>query len=205
MTLIEKQYIKQYHSVRLKCKNLARSKMMGWTSKKVQQIRFQVITSLFNFDNASVLDLGCGDGDFNLFLELHYSIFHYIGIDLHESFIHFAKERFKEKTNTWFYNTDFTHCQLPKVDIVVACGALSYRSHDPNYYINCIEKFYNSANKALIFNMLNEDFFESGQLIVAHNKDHVFEQCKEICNNVILKDGYLDNDFTIIMTKSTQI
>ena len=113
----------------------------------------------------------------------------------------YAKERFIAHKNTWFYNTDFTRCQLPKVDVVVACGALSYRCHDPNYYIDCIEQFYHSANKALIFNMLNQDFFESGQLIVAHKKVHIFEQCQNICNNVILKEGYLDNDFTILMRK----
>ena len=49
--------------------------------------------------------------------------------------------------------------------------------------------------------MLNQDYFESGQLIVAHNKVHIFEQCQKICNDVILKEGYLDNDFTVIMSK----
>lgn len=203
MTIIEKQQIKQYHSVRLKDKNLSRSKMMGWTSKQVQQIRFKTVTSLFNFNDVSVLDLGCGDGDFKHYLDERFSNFHYIGLDFQKSFIAYAKERFKDENNTWFYNTDFAHCQLPKVDVVIACGALSYKSHDSNYYIDCIKQFYHSANKAFIFNMLNQDFFESGQLIVAHNKASVFEQCQNICNTVILKDDYLDNDFTIMMRKST--
>ena len=201
MTIIEKQNIKQYHSIRLKNKNLSRSKMMGWTRKQVQQIRFNVFTSLFNFNDISVLDLGCGDGDFKSFLDERFSNFHYLGLDLQESFIAYAKERYIAKNNTWFYHTDFTSCQLPKVDVVVACGALSYRCHDSNYYIDCIEMFYHSANKALIFNMLNQGFFESGSLIVAHNKVQIFEQCQMICNNVILKEGYLDNDFTVIMRK----
>ena len=201
MTIIEKENIKQYHSVRLQNKNLSRSKMMGWTRKQVQQIRFKAITSLFNFNDISVLDLGCGDGDFKTYLDARFSNFHYIGLDLQESFITYAKERFIAHNNTWFYSIDFARCQLPKVDVVVACGALSYKCQDSNYYIDCIKQFYQSANKALIFNMLNQDYFESGQLIVAHNKVHIFEQCQKICNNVILKEGYLDNDFTVIMSK----
>ena len=201
MTIIEKQNIKQYHSARLKDKSLSRSKMLGWTKKQVQQIRFQVITSLFDFNNISVLDLGCGDGDFKSYLNDRFSNFDYLGLDLQESFITYAKERFKTHNNTWFDNADFTRCQLPKVDVVVACGALSYRCNDSNYYIDCIEQFYQSGKKALIFNMLNQDFFESGNLIVAHNKVHIYEQCQKLCINVILKEGYLDNDFTIIMKK----
>ena len=94
MTIIEKENIKQYHSVRLQNKNLSRSKMMGWTRKQVQQIRFKAITSLFNFNDISVLDLGCGDGDFKTYLDARFSNFHYIGLDLQESFITYAKERF---------------------------------------------------------------------------------------------------------------
>ncbi len=139
--------------------------------------------------------------DFKSFLDARFSNFHYIGLDLHESFITYANERFRAKNNTWFYSTDFTRCQLPKVDVVVVCGALSYKCNASNYYIDCIERFYNSTNKALIFNMLNQDFFESGPIIVAHNKEDVFKQCQKMCNNVTLKEGYLDNDFTIIMRK----
>jgi len=174
---------------------------MGWTKKQVQQIRFNVFTSLFDFNDVSVLDLGCGDGDFKSFLDTRFSNFHYIGLDLQEEFITYATERFKAKNNTWFYNTDFTRCQLPEVHVVVVCGALSYKCNDSNYYIDCIKRFYHSANMALIFNMLNQEFFESGQIIVAHNKEQIFDQCKKICSNVTLKDRYLDNDFTIVMRK----
>lgn len=158
MTLIEKQNSIQYHSIRLKDTRLSRSKIMGWTTKQVQQIRFAIFTSLYNFNDVSVLDFGCEDGDFKSFLEERFSNFHYLGLDLNQSFITYAKERYRENINTWFYTTDFTRCQLPKVDIVVASGALSYRTTDSNYYIDCIKKFYQSANNTLIFNMLNEDF-----------------------------------------------
>lgn len=202
MTIIEKHNIRQYHSIRLKDKSLSRSKMMGWTQKQVQQIRFNVFTTLIDFNSVSVLDLGCGDGDFKAYLDARFSNFHYLGLDLHESFIKFANQRYREKEHTWFYKADFTRCQLPKVDVVLACGALSYKCQYSNYYIDCIEHFYNSANKALIFNMLDQDFFESGPVIVAHNKNEIFKKCQEICDKIVLKDDYLDNDFTIIMRKS---
>lgn len=201
MTLIEKQHINHYHSERLKDKSLPRFSMMGWSSKEAQQIRFKAITSLFEFNNTSVLDLGCGDGDFKDYLDNRFSNVDYIGLDLQESFINYAKERFKAQDNTWFYHTDFTRCQLPKVDVVVASGALSYRSQDSNFYINCIKQFYDSAQKALIFNMLNEDHFEPGLVIVSHNKTKIFALCEQLSDDVTLYDSYLKNDFTIIMKK----
>ncbi|WP_452223637.1 class I SAM-dependent methyltransferase [Lacinutrix chionoecetis] len=201
MTIIEKQNIKQFHAVRLKDKTITRSKMMGWTTKQAQQLRFEAIVSLFDFNNASVLDIGCGDGDFKAFLDERFVNIDYIGIDIQNQFIDFAKKRFKDQKNTWFYHTDFTTCQLPNVDVVVACGALSYKSAIPDFYTKMIEKFYKAASQAFIFNMLNAAYFESGNIIVAHSKTQIYEYCQTLSCNVKIVDNYLKNDFTIIMHK----
>jgi ubiquinone/menaquinone biosynthesis C-methylase UbiE len=201
MTIIEKQLIKSYHIKRLHKWGDNRSKILGWTSDDAQKIRFNVITSRVNFNNVSLLDLGCGDGDFKCFLDKQFSNFDYIGIDQQPEFITYAKQRFKDQSNTWFYHTDFEHCQLPNVDIVVACGSLSYRCSNPDYYMKRIEQFYKAANDTFIFNMLDEEGFESGPLLVSHNKEQIYKQCQEICSHVTLETGYLNNDFTIRMQK----
>jgi len=201
MTIIEKQQIKSYHTERLKKWEDKRSKILGWTSKKAQQLRFETITSLASFNSTSVLDLGCGYGDFKQFLDHRFYDFDYIGLDQQPEFIAQAKERFSNSQNTWFYTSDFTRCQLPEVDIVVACGVLSYRCNEPNFYMRSIQQFYESAKKTLILNMLDEDGFHSGPLLVSHNKEEIYKQCREFCKHVTLETGYLDNDFTIRMTK----
>ncbi len=201
MTIIEKQQIKSYHLERLQKFGDKRSKILGWTTDDAQKVRFDVITSMVNFNGVSVLDLGCGDGDFKCFLDKQFLKVDYIGVDQQLEFIEYANQRFKDIPNTWFFHTDFEHCQLPNVDIVVACGSLSYRCSNPDYYIQRIHQFYNTANNTFIFNMLDEEGFESGSLLVSHNRDIIYKQCRKICKNVTLKTGYLDNDFTIKMQK----
>jgi len=202
MTIIEKYQIKNYHSSRLRQRGNKPSKILGWTSKDVQLARFKVITSSLDFNDVSVLDVGCGYGDLKSILDRQYHGFDYIGLDQQPEFIERACQRFKGHDHTWFYHTDFTRCQLPLVDIVVASGVLSYRCNNPEYYLRTVQQFYKSAKKALIFNMLDEDHFESGPLIVSHNRNQIFKQCQEFCKEVTLKIGYLDNDFTIVMKKA---
>lgn len=200
MNPIEKQYIKHYHSERLKQnRNLAHSQ--GWSSYLVQQKRFEVISSLLNFDDVSILDIGCGCGGFKEYLDQKFKDFDYIGVDQQPEFIQNAQNRFAKQNNTWFHLADFTCCQLPSVDIVVASGALSYYCNNPDYYIASIKKLYASANRAFVFNMLDQDNFESGSLIIAHDKEYIYRQCKQLCDKVTLKTAYLDNDFTILMER----
>lgn len=79
------------------------------------------------FENCNILDIGCGTGDFlNYFEDVHYT-----GFDGNNSYIEFAKKRFKNKGN-------FIHGYLSEnlikepntFDIVIAIGILHHLSDD---------------------------------------------------------------------------
>ena len=59
-------------------------KTLGWLKGK-QDIRFEILTSQYNFANKSVLDLGCGFGDLNITLSKKNIPYTYLGIDLAKS------------------------------------------------------------------------------------------------------------------------
>ncbi len=204
MNLIEKYQIRHYHASRIKQWGSNRCKIQGWVSKEVQQARFDVITDLLDFNGVSVLDVGCGDGDFKEALDLSFHSFDYIGLDQQPEFIEYAQQRYQGHRHYWFHQVDFTRCQLPEVDIVVASGALSYRCEKPNYYMEMIQRLYAAASHAFIFNMLDQDFFNSGHLLVSHDRKQIYQQCQELCSQVTLKTGYLENDFTIVMSKAQE-
>lgn len=199
MNIIEKLNIKQYHQYRIQQENYSPANMQGWTSEAEQQARFEAILSLADFNDQSVLDIGCGFGDFKNALDKVCKKVNYIGIDQQAAFINFAKEKYKETANTWFYEADISRCQLPKVDLVVASGVLSYFSTDPDFHFNMITQFYKAAGTALIFNMLDKQTFESGQLIIGHDKEKVLSYCRQLCPNTTIKTGYTADDFTIKM------
>ncbi len=200
MTIIEKEQIKWYHRTRIRTWAGNTVKIQGWTSKAMQKRRFNEILDHLDFRGASVLDVGCGYGDFKTHLDMKYPKLDYIGIDQQKEFVADAKERFAACNNAWFYHTDFSRCQLPRMDVVVACGVLSYYTKDPNYYFDMIHKFYKVSKRTLVFNMLDETYFDSGSLIVAHNRNLIYQFCKQICKNVQLIQRRDHNFFTVIMS-----
>ncbi len=185
----------------MKNKQYSNAEKQGWTSKKVQELRFEAFCELVDFNNKAVLDVGCGYGDFKAYLDKEYKRFDYIGIDQQTEFIEEARTRFKEEQGVWFYNTDFSVCQLPNIAIVIASGVLSYRSKKEEYYKTMIAKLFNAAEETLVFNMLDDQKFPSGELIIAHNKHSILEYCKSLSDDVIVKDDYMDIDFTICINK----
>lgn len=201
MNIIDKQIVKRFHTLRLQEAAANPAQAQGWTNRDEQAARFQAFLELADFNNVSVLDLGCGYGDFKARLDEDYQSFEYIGLDQQPEFIAYARQRYKDQPKTWFHEVDFSTCQLPETDIVVASGVLSYKSANPDYYWNMIQRFYKVAKKTLLFNMLDQSSFDSGPLLVAHDKTLRYEQCLTICPNTVLKTGYLKNDFTIKMTK----
>ena len=202
MTIIEKQTVKYYHKYRIKNENYSTAQKQGWTNKEVQQLRFKAFCELVDFNNKVILDVGCGYGDFKVYLDKEYKKFDYIGIDNQTEFISEAKTKFGCEQGIWFYNTDVSICQLPNsMDIVIASGLFSYRSDNENYYKDMITKLFDTAEETLLFNMLDDQKFTSGELIVAHNKKEIFDYCKCLSNNVAIKEDYLNIDFTICMRK----
>ena len=201
MNIIDKQTVKYFHKDRIKEFGHNLAKAQGWSDITAQQTRFKTIFELADFNNASVLDVGCGYGNFKAFLDKQHATVDYIGLDQQPTFINHAQELYKSQQSTQFHEVDFSKCQLPKVDLVIACGVLSYRSSDANYYMNMIQRFYDTAQKACIFNMLDNKTFTSGPLIVAHDKEKIYQGCLKLSPKATLITGYLENDFTIKMPK----
>lgn len=202
MNIIEKSQVQHYHRSRIERddpKN--RTHVQGWTSPEAQQVRMEAIAGLLDLEFQSLLDLGSGDGDLLRLLDDRGYSFDYIGIDQQPEFIDYARKKYEGRNGCWFYQADFTTCRLPVMDVVVACGALSYRSADPDFYHNMIAKFYQAASRRFVFNMLDNSGFESGSLIVAHDREAVLTYCRTLDPRAQLVSDYLVNDFTVCMNR----
>ena len=141
MNIIEKHTIKQFHKDRIAQSNGNFAQAQGWKDKASQQVRFDAILSLAEFDDATILDIGCGYGELKIRLDENFANFKYTGIDQQPEFISYADQYFKGHQNTQFYNVDFANYQLPKADIIIASGGFAYHSSDDEYYFRMIKKF----------------------------------------------------------------
>lgn len=207
MHLLDRLDIYLFHRTRLKKWRGRNAQILGWSDETAQNKRFQVIAAATNFNDQSVLDLGCGFGDLLSYLEEQYTLDSYTGIDQHRPFIQSAKKTFAQhsielnKPACHFMSGDFSQMTLKQHDIVVASGSLNYRSRNDDYLSAAISKMYQATDKVLIFNLLNADVFPPQPLLVSYNKHAIYRYCKLLCDDVTLIDDYAEEDFTIVMRK----
>ena len=198
MSIIDQAQIIRFHSDR--SKEFADDyKKLGWKSADSQLIRFGVLASAFNINGASVLDVGCGYADFKPFLDKRFSGVSYTGIDLMPAFIHEAARRFASDNFASFIYGDFSAVDLTAVDYVFCCGALSYRNPDPGFHFRMIKKMWDTASKGVTFCLLDSEVFPHHPLLQGHDKKEMLEYCRSLSERAFLIDGYLPDDFTIVV------
>jgi trans-aconitate methyltransferase len=197
MNLIEKATIIHYHRHRIAAYGDGTVRALGWKSEESQVKRYEVLSTVGDLNGCSLLDVGCGYGDLKGYLDGRFSGFTYIGIDQMPEFIAEAKERYKDCSDTFFYQTDFTTVAFPRVDYVMASGVLSYRCNSPDFYTDMIQKMYEAATRAVAFNMLDADIFTEHPLLVGHDCAKVVAFCRSLSPRVKVVRGYLEDDFTV--------
>jgi len=199
MNLIEKATIIHYHRRRIDNFAQGTVEALGWRGIESQIKRFEALSRVGDLNGRTLLDVGCGYGDLKGYLDQQFSGFTYIGIDQMPEFINEAKERYKNRLDTHFFQTDFTAVDFPSVDFVIASGALGYRCENPDFYGNMIRKMYEAATRAVAFNMLDAERFPEHPLLVGHDCDKIVALCRTLAPRVTVARNYLEDDFAVFM------
>lgn len=165
-----------------------------WNSKYTQYKRFEIITKLIKKDikESTLVDVGCGFGEYYNYLQNNNRIpKEYIGIDCEKSMIEISKKRF---INQHFYIQDILKDDLLKADYYISSGALNMLSKEQlNIFI---KKCYEASSKGFIFNFLKKMTFTNITQV------EILNIVKQYTQQIIFKDNYLENDFTIFMKKN---
>jgi trans-aconitate methyltransferase len=177
------------------------SQTQGWASNETQRIRYDVFTKIGDLNNSSVLDVGCGFGDFYDFLKNKGLTFSYEGIDINSAMLKVAKER---HSNIAFQETDFgSYNSNKKFDYVFCSGALSFKTKDyKNLYFSYIKKMFELSTIGVAFNMLNSKNNvtpEDEAIFATYEISEVQEFCKQLTEKITVTEGYLPNDFTFFL------
>lgn len=200
MDLLEKATILAFHRDRLQGDHLH---ALGYRASESQLLRFQALLEWGEMSGCSVLDLGCGYGDLRPFLEQHYREFVYLGVDFLKEFIAAAQDRYGHLPRTQFFQSDFLTAGLPEVDVVIACGSLNYRSANSLHPWQTISRMWEVAQRGVVFNLLDAAHFESDEVLCTYSLDEVLTFCRQLDPQARVVQGYLPDDFTVIMHKRT--
>ena len=180
-----------------------RPQALFWQSQAVQVTRFRVITDVMVSAPQSILDVGCGFGDFYLWLQQQGIETEFTGVDVSPDMIFAARSRFPAAR--WVEGELLT-LSLPETgfDVVTLSGALNEPIEQADAYAQAvIARMWSLARRQVIFNLLDVGHPEVARSPFLHGRDPdvVLRWCRHHTDAVRLIDGYLPNDFTVVMEK----
>ncbi|MCS5707802.1 class I SAM-dependent methyltransferase [Candidatus Berkiella cookevillensis] len=166
-----------------------------WASAESQRIRFEVLCEIAeNFFKSSILDVGCGLGHLIDYLQSNQFSGVYKGIDTVDQMVLQAKKRYPLFN---FETNDLDAMKDVAYDYVIASGIFTFVNWSSMQ--NTIEKLFLCSKKGVAFNSLSALSIEKESEIFYPDPIKVFEFCKKITSNVVLRQDYMPHDFTIYL------
>jgi SAM-dependent methyltransferase len=164
-----------------------------WNSKYTQYKRFEIITKFIKnkITSSSIADVGCGFGEYyNYLTKNNKKPLRYTGIDCESYMIEVSKKRFNYVE---FLHLNILSDPLIKADYFIASGTLNLLRYDEvNTFIT---KCFNNSQKGFIFNFLKDITFTDV------TQQDILDICNKLTANIKLQDNYLENDFTVFLSK----
>jgi 2-polyprenyl-3-methyl-5-hydroxy-6-metoxy-1,4-benzoquinol methylase len=172
-------------------------KGVHWNSKKTQYIRFKAIRRMLPDDisNSSLIDAGCGFGDFYTWLQQQNIKFSsYIGIDILDEMVDIAKKNTSQK----ILKADICKDSVVDADYYICSGAMNVLDKFETHLF--IQKCYSSCKYAFVFNILYGT--KISQTYNYMTKYQIQKIAKELKVKTMKTDtSYLKNDITVAFYK----
>jgi len=179
----------------------------GWRSKASQTLRFKVLAKEIR-SNESVLDVGCGTGDFFQYIMLERDlplIKEYTGTDLSSELITIAKQRYAEYSAEFMTKDILKHAVTPetrKFDVVVASGIFTLRKYRSLEYLDAmITRMMELSNRVVAFNLLStfaDDIQDSSRY---YSPSEAIMLMSRHTHKFKLLHDYAPHDFTCVLYK----
>jgi 2-polyprenyl-3-methyl-5-hydroxy-6-metoxy-1,4-benzoquinol methylase len=173
-------------------------KTLASGNKDRQIIRFKVLAEVGNLEGCSILDVGCGFGDFYDYLKGQKLKVEYTGIDICPPFIDVCKERFPE---AHFEIKDIQKDSFKqKFDYVVSSQTFNNKlkiESNEEVIRDVIRRCYEICNIAVAIDMLTSYVdFKEGHLYY-YSPEEIFKFCKTLTKRVTLRHDYPLFEFTV--------
>ncbi|MDA7774253.1 class I SAM-dependent methyltransferase [Pseudomonadales bacterium] len=199
----DRQRIIQRYNDRLELHGATIATMASGTEER-RDIRFKVLSEIGIQNGDSILDLGCGFGDFINYLERENISVDYTGYDINPALVEVAQSRFPEKT---FQVKDILEEQFPVFDYVVSssCFNLPLRGHDNYDFVELImKKCFEHSRKGVAIDFLSSHVdFESAEGF-HYDPQRLFSIAKGLTKRVNLRHDYPLFEFNIYLYKDFQ-
>ena len=179
-------------------------KTLGWDKGK-QDIRFTILTSQYNFKDKTILDIGCGFGDFNNILQKKVGDnYRYVGIDIVPVLIEKAKTLYNGN-NIQFICDDFlSHNFNEGFDYIIASGIFNFKlSIGSNYSFieNIIKKSFKLCYDGFAFDFLSDKVDYKYEKTFHSSPEKILKTAFKYSRNIVLRNDYMPFEFSLFVFK----
>ena len=199
MDELAKEYVIDFFTKRLfHFKNSPES--VGWTHKG-QLLRYETVLKLIKPEDKSVLDFGCGKGDFYGFLKERGIDCQYTGIDINPSLIELARKNYPDVE---FYVMDIEKSALEKkFNYTLAIGVFNLAVQDIKELTErCLKILFQHTSERLVFTCLNQQTKLKDIYVIYFSKEELEKIAKKLTNRYEIMDNLVEGDLFLILDKS---
>ncbi len=173
-----------------------------WPNKEGQQIRFKALAEIAPLDGCSVLDVGCGLGDFYYFLrENNIVLKSYTGIEIHPEIVRLAKEKNPEVD---ILHLDILENQFSdnQFDYTFASGLFNFAIDDWFARTETIlQELFRISKYGVSVNFLRWRDADMNPVSAYVKFEELAKLIGILTNNFCLRADYKKNDFTVYILK----
>jgi SAM-dependent methyltransferase len=177
---------------------------LGWGSRESQAKRFEVLAEIGKLRGASVMDVGCGLGDFYAWMKKKRLRVRYTGVDITPGMVDRARKRFP---GAQFQVQDLLDGSRPAMlhDYVLSSGIFTHCGTSAfDFLAAMVGRMFDLSKHAVAFNSLSawakKEEQEPGEYYADPIK--VVDFCRQLTPWVVLRHDYHPRDFTIYMYKT---
>ena len=177
-------------------------KSLDYSGEKSQKIKFNIVTEVGIEDNCSVLDVGCGFGDyFNYLKQRGIKNVKYCGIDISNKIVDLAKE--KNSLVNVIQGNVLDLSDDEKYDYVISLGFNAVKTGSNwETLTQVLDKMWKLSKKGIAYNAVSTFSEDSPRKIYFVSPAKVIDY---IMNNltykVVFRHDYMPHDFTIFAYK----
>jgi len=177
-------------------------KSLAYSGEKSQKIKFNIVTEVGIEDNCSVLDVGCGFGDyFNYLKQRGIKNIKYCGIDISNKIVDFAKE--KNSLVNVIQGNVLDLSDDEKYDYVISLGFNCVKT-GTNWetLTQVLDKMWKLSKKGIAYNAVSTFSETSPRKIYFVSPAKVIDYIMtNLTYKVVFRHDYMPHDFTIFAYK----